>query len=476
MRVRPLLNDATRAQQLQQMGASPSALQWSARTVKVDEAVVAYLNDYIERNALSVSDLSDLDLSRAWSDPALASARNEAAALQQLTDAQFYLRASFILTANVAMAEVQARAPGERGRGDGAPSGPATAKPPRHGRLKASVAGVTGLGKLQLTRTATASTMIPGTISDLLRSHKVRWSRRLSPPARPRFLPIRPNFPASAPSDSVLVAHGTPVALRGGGLTGRSQTLVLLCVKLSVFKTFVEALSDEDGDESGKTIYLDRAAATESARSAAFLQVYRQLRTASIRRLRHQEQAWTVRFVREGAEDAGGPYRESMALLSKDLQSGAVPLLLPCPNAREGHGDNREKFVPNPDCRSAEELRMFRFLGRVVGLAMFTSTSLDVDLPSLIWKRLVRSPVNETDVEVRRGGPVGTNPWDEERRAATHTDRSCARAWRPRADQSIEQAVDARFVQTTLATMRGKAVDAGGGGAAVVPGAPHRTG
>ena len=45
MRVRPLLNDATRAQQLQQMGASPSALQWSARTVKVDEAVVAYLND-----------------------------------------------------------------------------------------------------------------------------------------------------------------------------------------------------------------------------------------------------------------------------------------------------------------------------------------------------------------------------------------------------------------------------------------------
>ena len=143
------------------------------------------------------------------------------------------------------------------------------------------------------------------------------------------------------------------------------QRLLLLSVKLELVEFHVNAM--HDSNESGKTVYLDRQLAAADPRNAIFLQLFRQLRNASPKRLRQEEQAWTVRFRQEGAEDAGGPYRESMALLGADLVSGVLPLLIPCPNAREGHGDNREKFLPNPHCRSAEEMHMFRFIGRYVG-------------------------------------------------------------------------------------------------------------
>lgn len=42
-----------------------------------------------------------------------------------------------------------------------------------------------------------------------------------------------------------------------------------------------------------------------------------------------------TRGAGEGATDAGGPYRESISTLCSELQSSALPLLIPTPNARE---------------------------------------------------------------------------------------------------------------------------------------------
>ena len=47
---------------------------------------------------------------------------------------------------------------------------------------------------------------------------------------------------------------------------------------------------------------------------------------------------------------------------------------------------------------------------QLIGLAVFTSTSFDIDLPSLVWKGLVRSPVDESDLEVRRAA-AGVFGW-----------------------------------------------------------------
>jgi len=35
-----------------------------------------------------------------------------------------------------------------------------------------------------------------------------------------------------------------------------------------------------------------------------------------------------------------------------------------------------------------------------MGVAIVSSTSLDLNLPSLVWKAFVNSPINESDLEV----------------------------------------------------------------------------
>jgi len=129
------------------------------------------------------------------------------------------------------------------------------------------------------------------------------------------------------------------------------------------------------------------------------MQLYRQLRRVNVNRLRQDEQAWAVRLKHEGAEDAGGPYRESIALLSGDLQSSRVSLFLPCPNTRDGNGENRDTWIPNPQATSEDELQQFKFLGMVMGLALFSKSSVELNLPPFVWKRLVGSDVTEADIE-----------------------------------------------------------------------------
>ena len=73
---------------------------------------------------------------------------------------------------------------------------------------------------------------------------------------------------------------------------------------------------------------------------------------------------------------------------------GATPLLLPCPNAQLaseqiGIGQYRDKFMLNPAAKSATALKQYRFIGRVMGMALLSDSPLPLDLPPLVWKALV---------------------------------------------------------------------------------------
>jgi hypothetical protein len=103
-----------------------------------------------------------------------------------------------------------------------------------------------------------------------------------------------------------------------------------------------------------------------SVNGSFFLEMYKQLRNIDTRRFRQEEQAWTVKFYNEGAEDAGGPYRESIAQMCAELQSNLLPFLIPCPNSRDGMGENRDKFIPNSSLTSPEHLQVFNFIGKVL--------------------------------------------------------------------------------------------------------------
>jgi len=130
-----------------------------------------------------------------------------------------------------------------------------------------------------------------------------------------------------------------------------------------------------------------------------FGQAFRQLSEVGAQRMRQSDRAWTVTLEGEGAEDYGGPFRESLSHMCKELQTpGLLPLLLPCPNATDSIGSNREKWCLNPGATSRTALAMLRFLGRIMGVALRTKDALDLDLPSLTWKPIAGVGITVADL------------------------------------------------------------------------------
>jgi hypothetical protein len=101
----------------------------------------------------------------------------------------------------------------------------------------------------------------------------------------------------------------------------------------------------------------------------------------------------------ERAHDAGGPYRESFAMYTQELQSKSLPLLLPTPNGRHAVGFNRDKWVLNPSSKSQTHMEMFAFLGKLMGIAIRSKEYLALSIPSMIWKLLVNDTVTVEDLE-----------------------------------------------------------------------------
>ncbi len=93
-------------------------------------------------------------------------------------------------------------------------------------------------------------------------------------------------------------------------------------------------------------------------------------------------------FKGENVQGEGGPYRQFFTDVSKELQ-GILSLFIPCPNAQQGEGENRDKWIINPAANTSSHLAMFEFLGRLMGMALRTGVLLTMDLPSIFWKPLV---------------------------------------------------------------------------------------
>jgi hypothetical protein len=107
---------------------------------------------------------------------------------------------------------------------------------------------------------------------------------------------------------------------------------------------------------------------------------------------------WTVNFVGEGAEDAGGPFREHISDICAELMSDTLPLFVPTANNVNNAGECREGFVPRAGATSLRHATMFRFVGRMMGGALRNGEPLNLYLPRLFWKKLLRCPVSLPDV------------------------------------------------------------------------------
>jgi hypothetical protein len=133
--------------------------------------------------------------------------------------------------------------------------------------------------------------------------------------------------------------------------------------------------------------------------SSIFGQIYRLMNKASNRSLRNEERIFQVNFTGEGSIDAGGPYNEVISNICEELQSKYLPLLVQCPNGVQNLGENRECWVPNPGANSGIHMDMFRFIGKLFGVAIRTQNNLNLSLPPIFWKRLLFHEVTTQDVK-----------------------------------------------------------------------------
>jgi hypothetical protein len=141
----------------------------------------------------------------------------------------------------------------------------------------------------------------------------------------------------------------------------------------------------------------------DAARSnCLFVQAFRQLRHVPGRafrgRLDERGRLFHVHYRGEEGLDWGGLYRDALERMIEDVFSPNLDLLLPTPNAAAARGPATDKFVPNPRHHSPAVLPMFRFLGRILGVAIRQRLYMPFALPAYVWKKLVGQTVELADL------------------------------------------------------------------------------
>src|SRR5258706_714916 len=100
-----------------------------------------------------------------------------------------------------------------------------------------------------------------------------------------------------------------------------------------------------------------------------------------------------VRFVGEEGVDAGGVTREWFRILAREIFNPNYALFAPC-------GADRLTYQPNPlSGINPDHLRYFRFVGRIIGKAIFDQRLLDGHFARSMYRQLLGKPVDYTDLE-----------------------------------------------------------------------------
>jgi hypothetical protein len=115
----------------------------------------------------------------------------------------------------------------------------------------------------------------------------------------------------------------------------------------------------------------------------------------------------------EGLEDAGGGYSEMISHIMTELAVGAddksaLPLLIRTPNGRGETGVNRDTLLFNPAATLPVHMRMFRFLGLWIGVAVRTDQPIILPLAGAMWDLLLgRAPTFAKPSTITDGGVGG---------------------------------------------------------------------
>lgn len=117
-----------------------------------------------------------------------------------------------------------------------------------------------------------------------------------------------------------------------------------------------------------------------------------------------------VKFEGEGVDDYGGPYREIFTQVAAELTSTVssalleggecmVPILEPAPSSASGGGrDVGMEFTVKANVCQQRQLRMYKFLGQLMGIALRCRVAAPWKLSQVFWKGLVGEALQEADL------------------------------------------------------------------------------
>lgn len=134
-------------------------------------------------------------------------------------------------------------------------------------------------------------------------------------------------------------------------------------------------------------------------KSSIFGQTFALLGAQSPRIFQTHKRFWSTIFLGEGAEDAGGPFREHLSELCRELMSTNLSLFVRTANHVHNTGSYRDAFVPAASASSSYDLEAFAFLGRIMGGALRSEEPLDLFFPPLVWRYFCCYPLTEADLE-----------------------------------------------------------------------------
>lgn len=177
------------------------------------------------------------------------------------------------------------------------------------------------------------------------------------------------------------------------------RTLLFHEAKMRFLNTVLDATSVQ---APAPTVTLNRLAlashARTSERASVLVAAASQLRRVEPRLFRQRRPPGSephfsllVDFEGEHVAGEGGPYRQFFTDVARELRSGTLPLLVPAPSARD-------KLTIAPARQTRHDLRLFRCLGQLMGMAVRTGTLLTLDIVPFVWKPLVRESLREADV------------------------------------------------------------------------------
>jgi hypothetical protein len=112
-----------------------------------------------------------------------------------------------------------------------------------------------------------------------------------------------------------------------------------------------------------------------------------------------QRRSFFVKFVGEGVDDHGGPYR-AVFQTAVGEDPGTLQLLVPCPNAASESGENRDKYLINTAYLwQPTKLPLYTHLGTLLGVACRHKITVPLSLPALLWRSFSCEEVSLQDLE-----------------------------------------------------------------------------